>query len=103
MYVNRSLLTTAVVSHTNDVVKKASNEMIFYPNPTNSYLYIRNSNIKSGIWKVIDVSGRLVKTLTSSNLSEGINLEGLENGLYLVSISDNAGYQTDESWIIVSQ
>ncbi len=103
MYVNRSLLTTAVVSHTNNVVKKASNEMIFYPNPTNSYLYIRNSNIKSGIWKVIDVRGRLVKTLTSSNLSEGINLEGLENGLYLVSISDNAGYQTDESWIIVSQ
>ena len=103
MYVNRSLLTTAVVNHINDVVKKASNEMIFYPNPTNSYLYIRNSNIKSGIWKVIDVSGRLVKTLTSSNLSEGINLEGLENGLYLVSISDNAGYQTDESWIIVSQ
>ena len=103
MYVNRSLLTTAVVNHINDVVKKASNEMIFYPNPTNSYLYIRNSNIKSGIWKVIDVSGRLVKTLTSSNLSEGINLEGLENGLYLVSISDNAGYQTDESWVIVSQ
>ena len=103
MYVNRSLFTTAVVNHINDVVKKASNEMIFYPNPTNSYLYIRNSNIKSGIWKVIDVSGRLVKTLTSSNLSEGINLEGLENGLYLVSISDNAGYQTDESWIIVSQ
>ena len=103
MYVNRSLLTTAVVNHINDVVKKASNEMIFYPNPTNSYLYIRNSNIKSGIWKVIDVSGRLVKTLTSSNLSEGINLEGLENGLYLVSISANAGYQTDESWIIVSQ
>lgn len=103
MYVNRSLLTTAVVNHINDVVKKAFNEMIFYPNPTNSYLYIRNSNIKSGIWKVIDVSGRLVKTLTSSNLSEGINLEGLENGLYLVSISDNAGYQTDESWIIVSQ
>ena len=103
MYVNRSLLTTAVVNHINDVVKKASNEMIFYPNPTNSYLYIRNTNIKSGIWKVIDVSGRLVKTLTSSNLSEGINLEGLENGLYLVSISDNAGYQTDESWIIVSQ
>ena len=103
MYVNRSLFTTAVVNHINDVVKKAFNEMIFYPNPTNSYLYIRNSNIKSGIWKVIDVSGRLVKTLTSSNLSEGINLEGLENGLYLVSISDNAGYQTDESWIIVSQ
>ena len=103
MYVNRSLLTTAVVNHINDVVKKAFNEMIFYPNPTNSYLYIRNSNIKSGIWKVIDVSSRLVKTLTSSNLSEGINLEGLENGLYLVSISDNAGYQTDESWIIVSQ
>ena len=103
MYVNRSLLTTAVVNHINDVVKKAFNEMIFYPNPTNSYLYIRNSNIKSGIWKVIDVSGRLVKTLTSSNLSEGINLEGLENGLYLVSISDNTGYQTDESWIIVSQ
>ena len=103
MYVNRSLLTTAVVNHINDVVKKAFNEMIFYPNPTNLYLYIRNSNIKSGIWKVIDVSGRLVKTLTSSNLSEGINLEGLENGLYLVSISDNAGYQTDESWIIVSQ
>ena len=103
MYVNRSLLTTAVVNHINDVVKKAFNEMIFYPNQTNSYLYIRNSNIKSGIWKVIDVSGRLVKTLTSSNLSEGINLEGLENGLYLVSISDNAGYQTDESWIIVSQ
>lgn len=103
MYVNRSLLTTAVVNHTNDVVKKASNEMIFYPNPTNSHLYIRNSNIKSGIWKVVDVSGRLVKTLTSSNLSEGINLEGLENGLYLVSISDNAGDQTDASWIIVSQ
>ena len=103
MYVNRSLLTTAVVSHTNDVVKKASNEMIFYPNPTNSYLYIRNSNIKSGIWKVIDVSGRLVKILTSSIVSEGINLEGLENGIYLVSVSDYAGDQTNESWIIVSQ
>lgn len=103
MYVNRSLLTTAVVNHTNDVVKKASNEMIFYPNPTNSYLYIRNGNIKSGIWKVIDVSGRLIKTLASSNLSEGINLQGIENGLYLVSISDNAGNQVEESWIIVSQ
>jgi hypothetical protein len=103
IYVNRSLLSLAEVNHINSITNKASSQAVFYPNPTNSHLYIRNNKIKSGIWKVIDVSGRLVKTLNSSNLSEGIELAGLENGLYLVSIINKEGDQTEESWIIVSQ
>jgi hypothetical protein len=103
VYVNRSLLSLTEVKHTNSITNEASNQAVFYPNPTNSHLYIRNNKTKRGTWKVIDVSGRLVKTLNSSNLSEGIELAGLENGLYLVSIINKEGDQTEESWIIVSQ
>jgi hypothetical protein len=103
IYVNRSLLSLAEVIHTNSITNKASSQAVFYPNPTNSYLYIRSNKIKSGTWKVRELSGRLVKTLNSLNLSEGIELSGLENGLYLVSLSNLEGNQTEESWIIVSQ
>lgn len=102
LYVNRSLLTTAVVNHTNSMNNAASRKQIFYPNPTNKYLFVKDSKITTGNWSVIDISGRTVLSQYASNSSSGIDLSALENGLYLVNYRDAATGQSDESWIIVS-
>lgn len=101
-YVNRSLLKTAVVNHTNNLSDAGLMNQIFYPNPTSNYLYLKDSKITEGNWSVVDISGRTLLQQHTFNSSNGIDLSVLENGLYLVKYHNTASGQTDESWIIVS-
>jgi hypothetical protein len=66
------------------------NEFILYPNPSdqNSLVYIRSKNgfdLPVDI-VVYDLSGRVMKHLKEFNISQGIDVQGLSDGLYIFEL-----------------
>ena len=64
--------------------------IIFYPNPTNSYLNIEQSgqSYKASSIKIYDCNGRLVLSQISENNTTKININELKSGIYFIRISD---------------
>jgi hypothetical protein len=61
-----------------------SNKIIFYPNPVSDVLNINsNSAIKS--IQVIDINGKTVKSITSPEAIQTINMSDLSKGMYIIA------------------
>lgn len=59
-----------------------------YPNPAKSTVFITSDIHESGTVKVMDISGRIINTLTCNDLtSTKISVEGLESGLYFAIVN----------------
>jgi hypothetical protein len=62
--------------------------LVFYPNPANSVIYIKglenNANQQAALYSI---EGKLVKEI-NQDLSQGISIQGLSNGLYIVRVID---------------
>ena len=69
-----------------------SNTFTLYPNPSNKLLFIENSsNIHIDDIKLIDFTGKIV--LKAINSFSAINIESLENGIYMLDINaENKNY-----------
>ncbi|MEX0595638.1 MAG: T9SS type A sorting domain-containing protein, partial [Candidatus Paceibacterota bacterium] len=68
------------------------NSIKVYPNPTSDNLYISGSNLAINNIEVLDVNGRILKSVDFANLTEvSIDLSGLTNGVYIVSIKSDEG------------
>ncbi len=75
-----------------------ANYFKIYPNPVNDYLNIENlSNLEIQEMKIIDVLGKIV--LRQNTGFNKIDLQNLENGIYILSILTNEN-QTFQSKII---
>ena len=60
-----------------------------YPNPTKDYLFIDIPNATgTSKLKLYDVQGRFVMETKTSNTHEVINIENLQNGVYMLSIEN---------------
>jgi DNA-binding beta-propeller fold protein YncE len=61
-----------------------------YPNPTKGFLTIRyRFNAQGSILKMFDVSGKMVKALQSSGVSElRVPLKGIGAGVYFVKVDN---------------
>ena len=60
-------------------------EISVYPNPTNGRFFINSShNIKTIL--VRNVLGAVIKSISINNLSEVIDLNGFDKGIYMVDI-----------------
>jgi len=59
-----------------------------YPNPASDNINF-NLNINNATVNVLDITGKSVKTITSTSQSFNINLGGLENGIYFYQVIDN--------------
>ncbi|HMG14843.1 MAG TPA: T9SS type A sorting domain-containing protein, partial [Saprospiraceae bacterium] len=66
-----------------------------YPNPATSTIYVYNAGINTGInnAEIINLSGQLVKSIKLNNSKEGIALDDLNPGNYIIRIS---GKDTNE-------
>jgi hypothetical protein len=63
---------------------------LVYPNPASEYVYIQieNDNFKEYQVDLIGNDGRVIKSLKSSNPQEKIDISGLNDGLYLLKVSN---------------
>lgn len=66
-------------------IEKSKNNLVIYPNPTNNFITIQNrqNSTENYDYKIVDLTGRVVKS-GNSKFNEQINIEGLENGNYII-------------------
>ena len=68
------------------------NTISLFPNPANNYIYINSELLSFNILEIIDVSGKLIKTMQFPNLkSIKLNVSGIDNGVYFVKITTTNG------------
>jgi hypothetical protein len=94
--INTSLALTASPSTNLNSTGITQNKFNVYPNPTNGYTSISYSltNPKTVSIQLININGSLVKEFLNENQIGGnysniLNLEGLEKGLYFLTLSGN--------------
>lgn len=75
-----------------EVSSPSANVIKLYPNPVNDVLLINASNISISNVEVVDINGRLVKSLSVGNSSDAkINVSDLSAGVYMINIySENS-------------
>jgi hypothetical protein len=92
-YINGIILTwTPTQAGVNDILIKP--EVTIYPNPTNGIFNMAFKNDVNSI-KVVDILGKVVYSekiaLASADTTKKIDLSNLNNGLYIVSVSNDNG------------
>ncbi len=85
--------TINIVDETDVTNNKVDNNTIIYPNPVSDVLVI-NSNETINRLKVITQTGAVVLTTEVNYLEKQLNLEHLENGLYIVVLYTDNGVET---------
>jgi hypothetical protein len=77
------------------MLNATGNMLEVYPNPAKSFFVIRiPSFIKSQTVKMFDVSGKLVKEITSPSAHNAkvvemrVSLDGIKNGVYFIKVGD---------------
>jgi transforming growth factor-beta-induced protein len=61
----------------------------FYPNPANGYITVRTDEIGSTL-RIIDISGKMMRVEKVVNTSQRIDLNGLNAGVYFISVESEA-------------
>ncbi len=101
-YVTNSLQTDRPLSNKEDVIEqKAVREALrMYPNPASDFTSVDVSLDGKGDIKasVLDMNGRIVKTVSMKGLPQGdhkvrVDLTGISNGTYILSLSANSTVQ----------
>lgn len=78
----------------------SSNKVSVYPNPNNGMFTVELNNSLSKTIEVIDVTGRIVLSNTTSNNVVDVNISALSNGVYYVKVKSE---NTSEVIKIVKQ
>ena len=66
------------------------NNLKIYPNPASSFISITSDNNEEAEIKIFDMMGRCVKNVFTDDLrSKTVNIEDLDNGIYVISIRGN--------------
>jgi hypothetical protein len=64
--------------------------LLVYPNPTSGILTVETGNSSGMSIEVTDVTGRLIKTVTSDNDRTNLDMSSVANGIYYVKIKSSA-------------
>ncbi|WP_341200522.1 reprolysin-like metallopeptidase [Croceibacter atlanticus] len=83
---------------TNDVT--LSNDIVMYPNPSNTTVNFNFSNSKNLDVKLYDMLGRSVLNTTLSQTNNAVNVSNLATGAYLVQIKTDNGKTTTKRLIV---
>ena len=76
------------VTSLDGTIEIVENNFNIYPNPANSYVNIKSEMTGKGEVAIYDMTGRLVKNVSVSDLSNAtINLSDIEKGIYLININ----------------
>ncbi|WP_298545588.1 BNR-4 repeat-containing protein [uncultured Aquimarina sp.] len=90
----------------NQKLPNISDKINFYPNPVNNQLILKSSSSLKDIQsiKIYDIQGKLVKKMTKNklelNTQRSIDVSGIGNGLYILSIDLITG-ETENSQFVI--
>ncbi|MCB8999645.1 MAG: T9SS type A sorting domain-containing protein [Bacteroidales bacterium] len=69
-----------------DVNKElANNDILFYPNPANDIIYLKDLSIEA-IISIYDIKGNII--IKKRNIDNNVDINKLANGIYIINISD---------------
>ncbi len=63
----------------------SNNDFSVYPNPTQDYFYLKGNTATPLTFQLMDVNGKI---LQQGIYQDGINIEGYENGLYMLRLTN---------------
>lgn len=70
-----------------DVIADSAAVIKLYPNPVNDVLVINASNISISNMEIMDLNGRIVKSVSANNAFEArINVSDLSAGVYMINV-----------------
>ena len=95
-YYNQGMLTACgfPVSVKEPLVAKS--DLVIYPNPTNNLINIRQEKASSITIQVLDITGKVLVTKSSTNQLTTIDLSEFTNGIYLVKVSSDDGVRVEK-------
>jgi hypothetical protein len=83
---------TCVSSVTTGIISVASpDEIAVYPNPASDKITIEVKKNKYANISISDMTGRLLSTGSLNSDKETVSLEGLEKGIYFITLTDTMG------------
>ncbi|MES2779967.1 MAG: T9SS type A sorting domain-containing protein [Bacteroidota bacterium] len=68
-----------------------------YPNPANSTLYFSNVPNSAYKWKITGVDGRDIQQSVTGNLQEGLDINTIPTGMYIIELFDSEGSLLDRN------
>jgi PQQ-dependent dehydrogenase (s-GDH family) len=93
-----------IITRTEIPEEKKDRSVEVYPNPATGYFVIYNYNTEAGrTAELIDLSGRVVKRIITNGTATRVDTKGLQNGLYVLRITDVSGKQISVEKLIVQQ
>jgi hypothetical protein len=72
-----------------DDMSLENQNLVLYPNPTNSKIYVNGFNTNIEYFEVLDIMGRTV--LSGNSTNDGIDLTSLSNNTYIIKLVDENG------------
>ena len=66
-----------------------NNEVLVYPNPTSSTLFVELPKVSESPIQIFDINGKLVQKLESNELHFQTDISNLESGVYLLHLNFN--------------
>ncbi len=98
LHEDEGMMGQFVVTNPNSVntLEKIDIPVTIYPNPANSHLFVKFNNPNQSAYyiRIIDVLGRTIMMLPQPDLSNGIDIKHLKNGIYHILITENQSKQT---------
>jgi len=73
-----------------------NNQINIYPNPTNNLINIRQEKANSITIQVLDITGKVLLTKSSTNQLTTIDLSEFTNGIYLVKVSGGGDVRVEK-------
>lgn len=74
--------------------ENAKNDLVIYPNPTSSQLFVDNSELSDMEIEIYSTEGKLMQKISGVDSKITIDLGAYEKGVYLISIEANGVKQT---------
>ncbi|WP_291115105.1 S8 family serine peptidase [Flavobacterium sp. UBA6135] len=84
-------VVTILIQETLNISDNLLSEILIYPNPSKGVFTVKNPNLtgNNSELNLIDMQGRVVFSKTMTSSEEQINVNHLNNGVYILTISEN--------------
>ncbi|OUS09595.1 hypothetical protein A9Q93_13660 [Nonlabens dokdonensis] len=86
-YVSRAVATSNLLSNEDETLDEVSVKI--FPNPATDILNVSSPTQQLTSLEIVDLNGRLIKSLEVNNTEVNANIEDLKPGLYILNISSN--------------
>lgn len=87
------------ILNSTSILEGSSNEFKVYPNPAKGVVYLSSNTIINNV-KIIDITGKTVKSFNFNNNNVSVPLSNIEQGYYFLQINTDKGIKTQKLQIV---